>query len=285
GCSSNTVRVWDLASRRQVAQLSEGYGYQIQFSPDGTLLAAAEGKTVKLWDVATWQSAGVLSGHTGYVYSFAFAPDGRTLAAGASDGTLYLWDVAGKRQIVSCKGHTSNIQTVAFAPDGRRLATGGADSTIKLWDVALFQEMATLTGHEGPVNSLAFSPDGNTLASAGADTTVRLWQAPPLAAVVREPAEAPSVPPDEIISLFPCNCSAPPVRHGLLKGAFTVSMSPPSMASTGTRSSCSGSTVSKRVPPTRSSSAPGPMPHARSDSLHRTMIPLHTASVWTSPCP
>jgi WD40 repeat protein len=55
--------------------------------------------------------------------------------------------------------------------------------------------VVTLTGHDGPVASVAFSPDGNTLATGSTDDTVRLWQAPPLAAAVQGPAEAPPIPP------------------------------------------------------------------------------------------
>jgi Tol biopolymer transport system component len=200
--SSFSVRVWDLASGKQVAELTPGYGYRVQFSPDGTLLAAGSLNTVQLWDVATWQSAGALSGHTAEVYSFAFAPDGRALAVGTADGTLCVWDLAQKRKIASRKGHTSNVEFVAFSPDGGRLATCGADGTVRLWDVALLQEVAVLTGHDGPVNCVAFSPDGTTLASASADATVRLRHAPPLPALLREPADAPSLPPIETIRLF-----------------------------------------------------------------------------------
>jgi WD40 repeat protein/serine/threonine protein kinase len=201
GCYSSSVRVWDLASRQQVAQLTPGYGYCVQFTPDGTYLAAGSGKTIQLWDVATWQKLGALSGHTAEVLSFAVAPDGRTLAVGTADGTLCLWDVAHKQQIASCRGHTSNIESVAFSPDSRRLATCGSDGTAKLWDVPLLQEVATFTGHAGPVNCVAFSPDGNTLATASADATVRLWHAPLLSAALRAVTEAPSLPPVETIPL------------------------------------------------------------------------------------
>jgi WD40 repeat protein len=198
-----TVRVWDLDSRREVKQFPGGDGHQVQFTPDGRLLATAAGNTIHLWDVATWQNVAKLTGKTAEVLSFAFAPDGRTLAVGEADGTLRLWDVARKRQVASRRGHTSNVESVAFSPDGSRLASSGADGTIKLWDVGLLQEVATLTGHDGPVNSVAFAPDGNALASAGADATVRLWHAPPFPPALREPAEAPGgPPPGETVSQF-----------------------------------------------------------------------------------
>jgi eukaryotic-like serine/threonine-protein kinase len=205
-CLSFSVRVWDMATGKQVAELSPGYGYRAQFSPDGTLLAGDSSNTVQLWDVATWQNVGALSGHSADVLSFAFAPDGRTLAVGTADGSLSLWDLAQRRVIANRRAHTSHVEFVAFSPDGKRLATCGADGTARLWDVALLQEVALLTGHDGPVNCVAFSPDGNTLATASADATVRLWHAPPLPAMLRQPAEPPGVPPVETIRLFALLC-------------------------------------------------------------------------------
>ena len=148
----------------------------------------------------------VLEGRQSEVLGLALLADGRTLATRDVGGTLWLWDLArkeavGRRRVMRHRRRRA-VAGVAFSPDGRRLATSGGDCTVKLWDVGLLQEVATLTGHEGPVNGLAFTPDGNTLATASSDTTVRLWHAPPLADVLREPAEAPSLPPLETIRLF-----------------------------------------------------------------------------------
>jgi dipeptidyl aminopeptidase/acylaminoacyl peptidase len=186
------LRVWDVVRKRQVAKLSPGS--RVQFTADGTRLAACWGHTVRLWDVATWQIVASFPGHKADVTCLAFAPDGRTLGTGDADGILRLWDVASERELTSQRGHAWTINSVAFAPDGQRLATGGTDGTVKLWELAQLQTVATLTGHTGPVQTVAFSPDGALVASASMDATVRLWPAPPLPTTL-PPAEATTLQP------------------------------------------------------------------------------------------
>ena len=72
-----TVKLWDVASRNEIATLRRGRGVlSVAFSPDGTTLAAGEFRKIKLWDLATGEEVATLDGHSSNVESLLFSPDG-----------------------------------------------------------------------------------------------------------------------------------------------------------------------------------------------------------------
>jgi dipeptidyl aminopeptidase/acylaminoacyl peptidase len=131
--------------------------------------------TVRVWDVATGKQLALLQGHTGPVWSVAFSPDGARLATASNDGTARVWDAATGKPLALLQGHTGQLWSVAFSPDGTRLATASSDGTARVWDAASGRQLVSLQGHTASVVSVAFSPDGSRLATASADGTARLW--------------------------------------------------------------------------------------------------------------
>ncbi len=87
--------VWDVASGSQLDVLPSGDAVStaLAFSPDGSLLAAQDGKKIMLWDVAARQLAGGLSGHEDLITSLAWSPNGTTLASASNEGLVRLWQV------------------------------------------------------------------------------------------------------------------------------------------------------------------------------------------------
>ena len=72
------------AVRSRTFAAHNGAVQSVAFSPDGTLLAAAEDDTTaKLWDLRTDKRLLTLRGHSRAVTSLAFSPDGTRLASGA----------------------------------------------------------------------------------------------------------------------------------------------------------------------------------------------------------
>jgi WD40 repeat protein len=179
GGGDNTVRIWDMATGREVRRYGGPAkpGMVVAFSPDGRYVASGcSDQTVEIWEVASGQLVKTFSGHTGAVYPVAFSPDSRYLASGDMNHQGKLWNVASGREIHTFSGHANMIWSLSFSPDGRLLATASADKTVKLWDVDSGREIRTLTEHTGEVRSVVFSPSGRYLATESEDDTVKLWE-------------------------------------------------------------------------------------------------------------
>jgi WD40 repeat protein len=174
------VRVWDVASEREVLELEHGTGpvYTIAFSPDGTLLASGGfDAKIRFCDARTGNPLKVLSKHTSFVVSVAFSPDGRLLASCGSDGgdeTIRLWEVQSGKQVYKRK-LKGFCRSLAFSPDGKILAAACQDNLIRLLSSPDGTEIRVLKGHGDAVQCVQFSPDGKMLASCSQDHSVRLW--------------------------------------------------------------------------------------------------------------
>jgi WD40 repeat protein len=202
-----TVRVWELETGHQVAQLSghEDRMLTLRFSPQGDRLVTYEGypnNVIRLWDPNTGRLLATMRGHENQIHNVAFSPDGTRIATCSMDRTVRIWEVPGGKwgvqnpphppaqpeplgpgepvgQDVSAlrvlKGHTGSVGHVTFSPDGKRVVSSSSDRTLRYWDVGTGETRAVLQGHADRVFGASFRPDGAALYSAAGDGTVRVW--------------------------------------------------------------------------------------------------------------
>ena len=162
------VKVIDIHSGMIIAQMDRGEHKwqsndisQLQFSPDGKLLAAragnpklysneddnydqllnpdTEGDQIYVWDPETGEAMIKFAG-----YVFAFSQNSRLLAGAASDETMEatervdrcvsVWDITSKERIAHFMGHSDWVDAIAFSPCGQFVAS--SDRTLRVWDIA-----------------------------------------------------------------------------------------------------------------------------------------------------
>ena len=140
----------------------------VQFSPDGSILAAAYSDGwVRVYSAADGQLLGVLNGNA---RSLAFTADGNFLAAGLEDGAIRLFDLLAGSFSDLKPGHLAAVNDLAFSLDGTQLVAGSADCTVSLWQAADGYRIRLLkTGGQDPfqVSQVAQTRSGKWFIAAG----------------------------------------------------------------------------------------------------------------------
>ncbi len=172
--NDRAVRLWNVADGQFRATLPGGTVNDLDFSPDGRLLATAGSNGSRLWNADVGQPRLDLTGDPVNLWALALSPDGRTLATGGSDRTVRLREAANGRPKRMLSGHSSPVTSVDFSRDGRTVAASGYDGTVRLWDETGGPARATFPG-PAAANVVAFSPDGRILAAGYANGAVWLW--------------------------------------------------------------------------------------------------------------
>jgi len=153
-------------------------GFGVDFSPDGTLLAAdGPNNTAIIWDVSSRSKVLTLDGHSEDVYgvSVHFSPDGKRLVTGSADGTAKVWDVSTGSKLLTLVGHTDGVTDSVFSPDGTLLATTSEDNTVRIWDANTGEELKVID--EPDPGFVEFDPGRTRLAipiATGTDSRVEI---------------------------------------------------------------------------------------------------------------
>ena len=193
---SNTIKLWDTATGRELRNLSSGkqsamgMSPAIAFSRDGRFIAAAGGEnTVRVWEVTSGREVQTLtSGEGGLasiggIYFIGFSSNSRLVTI--SDA-VRVWDLA-TGQVVSSIG-SGGLSTLAMmggeggavlSADGTQLArvSTGAEDKIQFLDLTSGRvtREVDLSGKDLSSVDMAFAPDGHLFLAGVIDKRMKLW--------------------------------------------------------------------------------------------------------------
>jgi WD40 repeat protein len=137
GCVKFNVIVWDWRNGRELGchPAHRSQVHQVEFSPDGTKLAACSGdvafREILLSEAETGQCLQEFKGHSGSVFAIGFSPDGRDLVSGSWDETIRLWRVSSGSQLRALS-IGSQVNCAGFLADGR-VYSAGYDRVVRIW--------------------------------------------------------------------------------------------------------------------------------------------------------
>ncbi|XP_061721757.1 DDB1- and CUL4-associated factor 10 isoform X2 [Cydia pomonella] len=138
-CGMKPIASW---SSEDANALPTGGVFNLEFSPDGSLLVAAcEKKSIQIFDSLTHQRIHTVNGaHSDCVNCVKFL-DGRMFATCSDDTTIALWDVRNlKKKICSLLGHSNWVKNIEFSMKDKLLVTSGLDGSIYTWDINSYSE-------------------------------------------------------------------------------------------------------------------------------------------------
>ncbi|MCK2219941.1 serine/threonine-protein kinase [Actinomadura sp. ATCC 31491] len=164
---AGTARVWDVATRRPLHELS-GLPADVErlaVTGDGRLLATLDPEGVRLWDTATGRPAGgrfAREAYAGVLGRLDFDPAGRLLTVPEGAASQRWYDLATRRRLDAPSGAGLD----AISADGRYgFVSEGSGEQAELWDLTRRRRLPApwLPGRGVSVQA-AFSADGTTLA-------------------------------------------------------------------------------------------------------------------------
>ncbi|KAL6106292.1 kif21a [Pungitius sinensis] len=185
--SSGQVNVGDVCpsntSRTVTIPAGENQINQIALNPNGTVLYAAAGNSVRVWDLRRFASTGKLTGHLGPVMCLTVdqsASSQDLVISGSKDHYIKLFDVT--EGALGSIGPTHNFEPPHYdgieslVVQGDILFSGSRDNGIKKWDLNrrdLLQQVPN--AHRDWVCALGVVPGSPALLSGCRGGVLKLW--------------------------------------------------------------------------------------------------------------
>ena len=152
----------------------------IRYSPDGSQLLVAAGKTVTMFDPKDFQQKGTRIAKNANVLQAWLINSNRSLVTKTEDMKIQIQQLDDTVERSLACPDDKPVWAIAPSPDDRHLAIGCHDGEVLVWDVTQMDKKPIQHKRDGKepvsVTALDFSADGTYLASGDAGGKIQVWK-------------------------------------------------------------------------------------------------------------
>jgi len=144
--SSADTEIWEVGTKTVLKELESSCD-PVAFSPDGHLLATANGVDCRFWNLASWKCDHVFRrDERSGASPITFSSDGQVAAIPLTSYTVRLLDTKSWKELATLSGpEPQYLSSIAFNSDDSMLAIGCETKEIQLWNLRLIrQELAEM---------------------------------------------------------------------------------------------------------------------------------------------
>ena len=158
-----------------IARIGKGRINDMEYSPDGSILAVATTIGIWVYDTDTYQVRKLFTRSHQEMEKVYFEDNGTVLTGMERfSHKITRWDVTLPEIEKSSKKKHGFPSNPTYSSDGNTYATIGLKD-IHIVDSKTKTSKHILKGHEGYIVCLAYSPDNKIITSGSRDQTIRLW--------------------------------------------------------------------------------------------------------------
>uniref|UniRef100_A0A0A9ZJ51 Uncharacterized protein n=1 Tax=Lygus hesperus TaxID=30085 RepID=A0A0A9ZJ51_LYGHE len=147
----------------------------VTFSPNGNLIASAQGQFVRLWMSTIHGKSIEFKAHFSTVRSVQFSPDSEHILTASDDKSLKLWKTVKRKFVTSLSGHTNWVRFATYSPKGNLVASCSDDKTIRIWDPRNSKQVHRFNEVRGVPRHVRFHPSGSCIGVAMSTDVAKIY--------------------------------------------------------------------------------------------------------------